>query len=235
MRVDVEHPRNVVCNLQPFAGSDHWNQTDGSCAANPHVSMPRPRAHARRERGMPHQQRTDQRAAHGVGRRPVGGMIVGKPPAPGRQQPRREIASVSSHDFDADRLYFEVRIADQERGEGRRLVHRPLAAMRLVHRPREGAHRVGADVVEAQVDVASEIAACVELAGWTPQPGDPAARPRRDQCDSGVDSTSSIVGSRYSHWIIAIRNLGANCRPAASTTTRLLCARSPWTRLKFVM
>ena len=132
--------------------------------------MARPRAHLRGELRMPHDQRTDQRAADRIGRRPVGRVILRQPALPRGQQLRRELAPVARDHFDADRLRFEMAVDDQRVGQFHGFVNRPRATVIVVGGSRQRPHRGGADVIEAEIAGAAEVAARVELAAGPRQP-----------------------------------------------------------------
>jgi hypothetical protein len=92
-------------------------------------------------------------------------MIPGEPPFPDRQQPRREIAAVTPQHLDAYRFRLEMPIDDQPLGERYCVVQRPVVPVSRVDRSGKHPDRTGADVVEAKIVRAAEIAAGVERSG----------------------------------------------------------------------
>ena len=117
-----------------------------------------------------HEKRTKQITADVIGRRPVRRIVEREPPFPRGEQARREVASVPRDHFDADRFGFQMLVLDQAVREGHCLIYRPLVLMFRVDRPRQRAHRRGADVVKTKLAAPAEVSASVEIAGRTAEP-----------------------------------------------------------------
>ena len=121
---------------------------------------------------MRNKQRTNQRPADGIGRRPVRRVVAGQPALPSAEQRRCEVPSIAGDHLDTDRFHLEIAVGDERIGERHRIADIPALTVSCVDRPRERAHRDGADVVEAEIVLAAEIAAGVEVARRAREPPD---------------------------------------------------------------
>src|SRR5439155_257229 len=202
---------------------------DNGRAAHPHVAIARPDAQARGELGMLQQQRPDERDRDRVGRRPVGGVVVGEPAFPDREMARREIATIARDQLDADGLHLEMPIANQRIGEREGVVYRPLVGVGVVYRSRERPRRARPDVVKGQIALAAEVAARVEAAAW---PGETRERP------PGVARSSSKTLPTRAPTAIPLRKALCLSRAIASSDTSnaivsvqrrpMTSAKPPW-------